>query len=81
MRTYFFDLVVDRDLTGETDSDRMFEAFSGDVTPAVTNGAPMLLCSVEADSLVDALRATIERLKEEGVRVLRVEMEPDAVDA
>lgn len=85
MRTWEFDLLTDRDLTDEADADRIFELFAdgplADVTPAVSVGVPLLMCSVESPDLLSAVRQTIERLSAAGVTVLRVQVEPEAVAA
>ncbi len=77
MTTYFFDLVVDRDLM--CDIDPLFEVFDADVSPAVMNGVPLLMCSVEAESVEQAVRPTVARLREMGIEVRQVRFEPDAV--
>lgn len=38
----------------------LFEAFEGDVTPCVSNGVPMLACTVEAETVGAALDAVAQ---------------------
>ena len=81
MRTFEFDIIVSRDLTGEEEADTLFERFQGDVTPAVIQGVPKVMCAVEAPSFLVAVRRVISGLRAAGVGVVRVEIEPDAVAA
>lgn len=81
MRTWEFDLRTDRDLSGEADSDTLFEMFGGDLTPGVMNDTPVLACTVEGDDLATTIRDTLHRLTEVGMKVLHVQMEPEAVEA
>lgn len=81
MRLYEFDLVVERDMTEGADVDRLFELFGGDVTPGVSGGTPLLLCSIEAESLESAMRNTLRRLQEAGIQVLTVQIEPESLAA
>ncbi|MCA0270368.1 MAG: hypothetical protein LCH53_14285 [Bacteroidetes bacterium] len=80
VRTWSFDLVVDQDMTDLEGSNALFEAFEGDVTPAVLAGVPHLMCTVEAPDLLGAVRQTIQRVEALGlgVRVLHVQMEPES---
>ena len=79
MHTFFFDLIVPDDLTGDDDSDRVFDLFGGDVTPAVQAGTPVLMCSVEAEDFPSAVTATVKTLRDAGYEVHAVQAEPDAV--
>jgi hypothetical protein len=81
MKTYDFDLAITRDMTGDDAADLLFELFEGDVSPVVRSGVPFLSCSIEAPSFFAAVRRVLRRLRAEGVEVLRVELEPDAVAA
>lgn len=81
MRTYFFDVIIDRDLVNDKDSDRVFEAFEGDVSPAVNVGVPLLTCSIEAETLDAAIRRVLAAVPSLGVTALRVEVEPAALAA
>lgn len=79
VRTWSFDLIVDRDLCDVADADTLFEAFEGDVTPAVLAGAPHLMCSVDGPDLLGAVRSTIRRVEALGLgHVLHVQMEPES---
>ena len=79
VRTWSFDLIVDRDLTDAKDSDALFEAFEGDVTPAVLFGVPHLMCSVDGPDLLGAVRSTMQRVEALGLsRVVHVQMEPES---
>lgn len=75
---FSFDLVVDRDLTEEDDANAVYEAFE-DVTPAVLSGIPVLMCSVEAPTLEEAVRPMVTRLRDLGIRVKQIRFDPDAV--
>ena len=81
MRLYEFDLIVERDMTEGADADRLFELFEGDVTPAVTSGTPVLLCSVEAASLEEAVRDTVRVLREAEIEVRTVQIAPESLAA
>ncbi len=81
MSTFHFDLIVTADLTGDADTDRLFALFEGGVTPAVSSGTPLLMCSIEAESFPAAVTETVRRLRESGVDVQTVQAEPDAVVA
>lgn len=81
MRLYEFDLIVEHDMTDGAAADRLFELFEGDVTPAVTSGTPLLMCSIEAESLESAVRDTLRRLQEVGIQVRTVQMEPGSLAA
>ncbi len=76
MQTYFFDVIVDRDLVNEEDSDRIFEVFEGDVSPAVLAGVPRLSCSIEAETLDAAIRRVLAAVPSFDTTALRVEVEP-----
>jgi hypothetical protein len=82
VRTYFFDVIIDRDLCdGAEMTDRVFEAFEGDVSPAVRAGVPLLSCSVEAETLDWAIRRVLEALPPLGAKAVRVEVEPGELAA
>ncbi len=81
MRLYEFDLIIEHDMTEGADAGRLFELFQGDVTPAVTSGTPLLICSIEAESLESAVRGTLHRLQEAGIKVRTVQMEPGSLAA
>jgi hypothetical protein len=81
MPTVHFDLIVPSDLTGDADADRIFELFEGDVTPTVSAGSPLLMCSVEAASFAEAVTATVRTLREAGYYVTTVQAAPEAVAA
>ena len=81
MSTFHFDLIVPADLTRDADADRIFDLFEGDVTPAVSAGTPLLMCSVEAASFAEAVTATVGTLRESGYEVTTVQAEPEAVAA
>ncbi len=81
MRTWTFDLLTDEDMTAPERADVLFEAFEGDVTPAVVAGAPRLMCSVDGDDLLGTIRDTVARVEALGVEVRQVQMEREAVAA
>ncbi len=84
MRTYEFTLILDDPgaFDGEAlldVADRLFEHFAGDVNPAVNAGTAVVDCTLAAPSLEAAIRRVMEALKQEGLAVRRIEMEPGSV--
>ena len=80
MTTFDFDLIVSRDPT-EEDANRLYEAFDHDVTPAVVNGVPTVMCSVEAEDFTSAVTSAVERVRELGFEVQSVQAEPESIAA
>ena len=45
----------------------LFDAFSGDVTPALQDGVPVLYCSIEGSSFGDALGRVTDKILSLGI--------------
>ena len=80
MRTYEFDIFVQWEGLADVEflaklEEPLFEAFQGDVTPAVMAGRPYVSATLEADSLEAAIRRVIEILKAEGMEPDRLQMD------
>lgn len=80
MTTYHFDLVMDRPTTGEED-ERLFDRFAGRVSPAVTNGVPLLYVHLDAPSMEKAILRALHEVRRLGLCVRRIELNPDLVPA
>ena len=50
-----------------------------DVTLAVSSGTPLASCAVEAASFDEALSLVLPALREEGLRVMRVEVDEEGL--
>ena len=58
----------------ESHADALFDAFGGDVGPAVSNGQALLDCAVEGASLVAAVSDVLRVADRLGLTVDRVEV-------
>ncbi len=76
MKTYHFDLVLDEPTTDDQD-ERLFDRFGGHVSSAVANGVPLLYLHLVAPSMDDAVREAISGTRELGIRVQRIELDPE----
>ena len=79
MRQFDFDLTLARpdafDATAFLDlvEQPLFEAFEGDVTPAVSNGVPCLACTVEAETMEAAVNRVAPLIADLGFPATRAE--------
>lgn len=80
MTTYHFDLVMEEPTTDE-DEERLFERFEGRVSPVVANGVPLLYVHLEAPSMEKAILQALREVRELGLSVRRIELNPDLVPA
>ena len=76
MKTYHFELVLSASPSDEED-ERLFECFEGRVSSAVTNGTPMLYLHLAAPSMDHAIQEAIDGVREVGLQVLRIELDPE----
>lgn len=58
----------------ESVADALFDAFNGDVGPALSNGQGLLDCAVEGTSLVAAVSDVLRMAERLGLTVDRVEV-------
>ena len=58
----------------ETHADALFEAFDGDVGPALSNGRALLDCAVAGDLLVPTVARVVRVAEALGLTVDRVEI-------
>ena len=81
--TYDFTLILA--LEGEEGDldllERLLAPFEGDATPGIRPGVAYAAFSVEAPSMEIAIRDAVTYLENNGVKVLRVEIERDEVPA
>ena len=83
MRTFDFDLTLtpapDFDGAALLDAveDPLFEAFGGDVSPAVLVGRPYLVCAVEAETMEAALGRVVREALALGLSPTRAEIPAD----
>lgn len=80
MTTYHFDLVLDAP-TSDEDEERLFERFDGRISAAVANGVGLLYVHLEAASMEAALGRALQQVRELGLSVRRIELNPDLVPA
>lgn len=80
MSTYHFDLILEQPTTDE-DEERLFERFQGRVSPAVANGVPLLYAHLEAPSMENAIVEATREVRELGISIRRIELNPDLVPA
>lgn len=80
MTTYHFDLVLERPTTDEED-ERLFDRFEGHVSPAVTNGVPLLYVHLDAPSMEKAIAEALRKVRDLGFSIRRIELNPDLVPA
>lgn len=79
MKTYHVDLVVAESAVTEQAAEHLFDVLQGDVTPATSNGTPLLMCSIDATDFGAAVTATVRQLRDAGYEAESVPAEPDAV--
>ena len=89
METFEFDVVLATDAAPEDfDGDAfldategpLFEAFEGDVTPAVSVGRPLFSCAVAGPSFTEAVYRVLAVARELGYEPLRIEAEPQVFE-
>ncbi len=80
MGQYSFELVL-REPTTDEDDERLFDRFEGRVSSAVANGVPLLYMHLDADSMEHAIREAVSGVRELGLSVRRVELDPDIIAA
>ncbi len=80
MKTFDFELVLGAPTTAE-DDERLFQRFEGRVSPAVANGVPLLYVHLDAESMEHATGEAVRGVKELGLSVRRIELDPDVVSA
>jgi hypothetical protein len=80
MTTYHFDLVLEEP-TSDEDEERLFERFEGRASVAVANGVPLLYVHLEAPSMEKAILQALRQVRELGLSVRRIELNPDLVPA
>ena len=87
MRIYEFTLTLDTEPDLDT-TDRLYGFFNadgaapGDVqdfTLVAQSGTPAVSCTIEAPSFETALWLVLPKLREEGLRVVRVEMDEEGL--
>ena len=80
MRIYDFEVVL-REPTTEEDDERLFDRFEGRVSSAVANGVPLLHMHLDAHSMEHAIREAVLGVRELGLSIRRVELDPDTIAA
>ncbi len=80
MEKYSFELVL-QEATTDEDDERLFDRFEGRVSSAVANGVPLLYMHLDADSMEHAIREAVLGVRELGLSVRRVELDPDVIAA
>lgn len=87
MRIYEFMLTLDTEPDLDT-TDRLYGYFDAngaapadvqDFTLVIQSGMPIISCTVEASSFETALRLVLPKLREEGLRVVRVEVDEEGL--
>ena len=80
MHEYDFAVILSPEMQGDIIDDyaeRLFELFQGDATPAVLCGVPPVDCNIEAPSLEEAVRRVLLALKQEGLPIQHVQIDPE----
>lgn len=78
MRTYHFELILGAPTT-EEDDERLFDRFAGRVSSAVANGTPLLYVHLAAASMDHAIREAVQAVRDLGLSIRRVELDPDTL--
>ena len=80
MKTYHFELVLDAP-PSEAEEERLYELFEGRVSSAIVNEVAVLYVHIDSLSLDDAVRNSVDKTRSLGLRVSRVELDPDKMAA